>query len=146
MDDTSPLARAAELRAVLNAPPDVLRTAAERLADAVEGEEDLAWNEAFDAQLGVCREVGAVLDKACSGRGDRYAAALISYVLEGLAERQRAHMHLPSSLTDAEARARLVAQPETARAVDAFLDDPSSGVRRERPIIREGRLNPGETP
>ena len=37
----------------------------------------------------------------------------------------------------AEAQARLLERGETVEAIDAFLDDPSQGVRRDRPGRRQ---------
>lgn len=55
-----------------------------------------AWAVWFDIQHGVLGDVDARLDRAGDGRSDAFMAALVSSVIEHLAERQRRYIKLPA--------------------------------------------------
>ncbi len=57
--------------------------------------QDAAWDEWFELQYGLCRELDQWLDQALSGKSRPLKAAAQAALLEHLAERIRTDIDLP---------------------------------------------------
>jgi hypothetical protein len=57
---------------------------------------EAAWADWFEAQHDLCRAIDDALDRTGEGKSDGWHAALISSLMEHLAERQRRYIKLPS--------------------------------------------------
>jgi hypothetical protein len=58
---------------------------------------DAAWEQWWDVQDGLCRDVDGCLDEAARGRSDQFGAALVAGLIEHLGEKLRVYLKLPEA-------------------------------------------------
>ena len=58
---------------------------------------DAAWEQWWDVQDALCRDVGERLDEAARGRSRPFGAALTASLIEHLGEKLRSYLELPES-------------------------------------------------
>jgi len=71
-------------------------------ADTEPVDSDTAWEQAWSAQHGLCREIDDRIRTLTEGRSDAFGAALTAYLIEHLRERMRVFLRLPGSDERAE--------------------------------------------